>query len=57
MGDRPTYVVQLVVQAAGVADGVPVPVAPPEGGGGGLAVRAAGARTSCSGLERGRRNA
>ena len=43
---------QLVVEAAGVADRVPVAIAPPERGGGGLAVRAAGAGTSSGGLRR-----
>lgn len=46
-----TYIVQFVVKAAGVTDRVPVPVAPPQGGGGGLAVCAAGACTSSGRLE------
>lgn len=50
-----TYIVQFEVKAAGVAHRVPVPVAPPQGGGGGLAVCAAGARTSRSGLKGSRR--
>lgn len=50
-----TYIVQFEVKAAGVAHRVPVPVAPPQGGGGGLAVCAAGACTSRSGLKGSRR--
>lgn len=45
-GQGPVDIVQLVVEAACVAHRVPVAVAPPERGGGGLAVRAAGACTS-----------
>jgi len=43
--------VQFIVKAAGVTHRVSVPVAPPQGGDGGLAVGAAGARTSRGGLE------
>lgn len=46
-----TYIVQFKVKAAGVTHRVSVPVAPPQGGGGGLAVCTAGACTSSSGLE------
>lgn len=42
---------QFKVKTAGVTHRVSVPVAPPQGGGGGLAVGAAGAGTSSSGLE------
>ena len=45
-----TYIVQFKVKAAGVTHRVSVPVAPPQGGGGGLAVCAAGACASCSRL-------
>lgn len=40
-----TYVVQFIVEATSVAHGVPVGVTPPERGGGGLTVSAAGARS------------
>lgn len=46
-----TYIVQFKVKAAGVAHRISVPVAPPKGGGGGLAVCTAGACTSSSGLK------
>lgn len=39
-----TYIVQLVVEPAGVTDGIAVGISPPQGGGGGLAVRAGRAR-------------
>lgn len=45
-GEGETYVVQLVVEATGVADGLAVLVASPEGGGSRLAVGTAGASTS-----------
>lgn len=47
-----TYVVQFVVEPAGVAHRVAIAVAPPKGGGGGLTVSAAGASSSRSGLGR-----
>lgn len=46
-----TYIVQFEVKAAGVTHRVPVPVAPPQGGGGGLAVCAAGACASSGRLK------
>lgn len=51
-----TYIVQFKVKAAGVTHRVSVPVAPPQGGGGGLAVCTAGACTSSSGLEEAEKN-
>lgn len=48
---RDTYIVQFKVKAAGVTHRVSVPVAPPQGGGGGLAVCTAGACASSCGLE------
>lgn len=42
---------QFKVKAAGVTHRVSVPVAPPQGGGGGLAVCTAGACASSCGLE------
>lgn len=42
---------QFEVKATGVTHRVSVPVAPPQGGSGGLAVRAAGACASSGGLE------
>lgn len=42
---------QFVVKAAGVAHRVSIPIAPPQGGGGGLAICTAGACTSGSRLE------
>lgn len=45
-----TYVVQFIVQAAGVAHRVSIRVAPPESGGGRLAVGTTGARSSGSRL-------
>lgn len=45
-GQRPVHVVQLVVQAAGVAHGVSIAVAPPQCGGGGLTVSTTGAGSS-----------
>lgn len=47
-----THIVQFKVKSAGVAHRVSVPIAPPQGGGSGLAVCAAGACTSGCGLER-----
>lgn len=41
---RHTYIVQLVVEPTGVTDGIAVGISPPQGGGGGLAVRAGRAR-------------
>lgn len=43
---------QFVIEAAGVADGLAVLVAPPERGGGGLAVGARGPRTPRRTLQR-----
>lgn len=40
-------IVQLVVEPTGIADGVPVSVPPPEGGGGGLTIRAGGPCSPC----------
>lgn len=39
-----TYIVQLVVEPAGVTDGIAVGISPPQGGSGGLTVRAGRAR-------------
>lgn len=47
---------QFKVKAAGVTHRVPVPVAPPQGGGGGLAVCTAGACPSCGGLKETEKN-
>lgn len=47
-----TYIMQFVVQSAGIAHRFPVLVAPPERGGGGLAVGARGARTPRRALQR-----
>lgn len=47
-----TYVVQFIVEAAGVAHGVPVGITPPESGGGGLTVGTAGARSPGGRLRR-----
>jgi hypothetical protein len=46
-----TYVVQLVVETAGVADGVTVRVPSPQGGGGGVAVGATCPSSSGGGLK------
>lgn len=48
-GHWPVYVVQFVVEPAGIAHRVTIAVAPPKGGGGGLTVSAAGASSSRSG--------
>lgn len=48
--DLATYVVQFVVEAAGVAYGVTIPIAPPKSSSRCLAVSAAGAGSSSSGL-------
>lgn len=45
-----TYIVELIVQAAGIAHRVAIRIAPPEGGGGRLAVGTAGACSSGSRL-------
>lgn len=38
-----TYIVQLIIEATGVAHGVPVSITPPERSGGGLTIGTAGA--------------
>lgn len=45
-----TYVMQFIVEAAGIAHWVPICIAPPECGGGCLTVRTTGTCSSGSGL-------
>ena len=48
-----TYIVQLVVEPAGVTHGIAVGISPPQGGSGGLTVRAGRARSPGCGLREG----
>lgn len=54
-GPRDTYIVQLVVEPAGVADRVPVGIPSPESGSGGLTVSTGRSCSSCCRLGSGER--